>query len=71
MFYDYGTLVAKWIDNGLVLYVSTLHRVGESICRKGKRPRVTVKNKNHLRKVWGDNSTSEIYIPQMIDYYNN
>ena len=68
---DYGTLVAKWMDNGLVLCVSTLHRVGESICRKRKRPRVTVKNKNHVSKVWKDSSTAEIYIPQMIDDYNH
>eukprot|EP00957_Ditylum_brightwellii_P115383 8799764-Ditylum_brightwellii.AAC.1 len=27
---DDGTLIAKWMDNGLMLLVSTLHAVGHS-----------------------------------------
>ena len=68
---EYGTLVAKWMDNGLVLCVSTLHQVGKSICMKRKRPRITVKNKNHVSKVWGNSSIANIFIPQMIDDYNH
>ena len=67
----HGTLVAKWMDNGLVLCVSTLHRAGHNVNRARKRPRVTVKNKNHVSKIWGTESIKKIWIPKLIDDYNH
>ena len=68
---EFGNLVARWMDNGLVLCVSTLHKVGEVIKRKRKRPRKTHKNKNHVDIIWKDNPVAEIYIPTLIDDYNH
>ena len=45
---EYGTLIARWMDNGLVFVVSTLHHVGNIIKRARKRPRKTIKNKKHV-----------------------
>ena len=50
---EYGNLVARWMDNGLVFCVSTLHKVGEVIKRKRKRPRKTLKNKKTHRRSLG------------------
>ena len=68
---QYGTLVAKWMDNGLVLLVSTLHIPGKNVVRARKRPRVTIKNKNHVSRIWGNESVKKISIPKMIDDYNH
>ena len=38
---DFGTLVARWMDNGLVFLVSTIHRVNSIIERNRRRPRLT------------------------------
>jgi len=67
----YSTQVASWMDNGLVLCVSTLHKIGETISRTRKRPRKTAKNQRHIDKVWGDSSTTNIFIPTLIDDYNH
>jgi len=39
-----GTLVARWMDDGMVFCVSTVHKVGEVVKRERRRPRTTVKN---------------------------
>ena len=43
----------------------------KTIKRERKRPRTTVKNKNHINKIWGDNGKVEVYIPTLIDDYNH
>ena len=68
---DYGTLVAKWMDNGLVLMVTTLHKPGKNIVRERKRPRVTIKNKKHVNKIWGNEPVKRISIPKVVDDYNH
>eukprot|EP00957_Ditylum_brightwellii_P028888 2182393-Ditylum_brightwellii.AAC.1 len=50
---DDSTLIVKWMDNGLVLLVSTLHVVGNSIKVNRRKPCITLKNKAHVEKVWG------------------
>eukprot|EP00957_Ditylum_brightwellii_P048076 3650217-Ditylum_brightwellii.AAC.1 len=45
-----GTLIAKWMVNGLVLLVSTLHAVGNSIKVNRRKPHTTLKNKGHVEK---------------------
>ena len=67
---EHGTLLGRWIDNGLVFCVSTLHKPGKMIKRKRKRPRVAKNNKRHVQKIWGDNDAAEIFIPTLIDDYN-
>ena len=67
---EHGTLLGRWMDNGLVFCVSTLHKVGKTIKRMRKRPRKTVNNKNHVDRVWGDQGKVQIYIPTLIDNYN-
>ena len=68
---EHGTLLGRWMDNGLVFCVSTLHHVGKTIMRTRKRPRKTVKNMQHVDKVWGDGAKKDIHIPSLIDDYNH
>ena len=68
---EHGTLVARWMDNGMVFCVSTVHRVGQTIKRCRRKPRVTPKNKAHVDKVWGDKGKMDIEIPRLIDDYNH
>ena len=42
---SFGTLVARWMDNGMVFCISTVHQIKKTIKRERKRPRKTVKNK--------------------------
>ena len=67
----HGTLVARWMDNGLVFVVSTIHRPGYVIKKVRKRPRKTILNKKHVDLVWGSNGKKEISIPTLINDYNN
>ena len=59
------------MDNGLVFCMSTLHKVGKIVLRKGKRPCKTGRNKNHVDQVWGDEPVKEIDIPTLINDYNH
>ena len=68
---EHGTLVARWVDNGLVFCVSTLHKVGKKVKRMRKRPRKTLNNKRHVDSVWGDKGKVEIFIPTLIDDYKH
>ena len=68
---DNGTLCARWMDNGLVFCVSTIHKIGSIVKACRKRPRITNKNNNHVKKVWGDHPKKDIYIPKLIDDYNH
>ena len=68
---EHGTLVARWVDNGLVFCVSTLHKINNTVKRLRKRPRKTINNRRHVDKIWGDEGTKEIYIPTLIDDYNH
>ena len=65
-----GTLVARWMDNGLFLMVSTMHKPGTVTKVFRRRPRKTVKNRRHVEEVWGNESRCWIYIPQVVDDYN-
>ena len=64
---EFGTLVARWIDNGIFLCISKMHKVGSVIKRKRKHPRVTKLNRRHVNSVWGENGVAEIFIPTLID----
>ena len=68
---EHGTLCARWMDNGLVFCVSTMHRVGKIVQRMRRRPRITVNNKAHLESVWGKEGKVKINIPKLIDDYNH
>ncbi len=68
---EFGTLVAQWMDNGMVFCTPTLHRPGNMIKRLRKCSRVTINNKNHVSKIWGDKGTAQICIPTLIGDYNN
>ena len=67
---EYGTLLARWMDNGMVFCCSTMHKAGNTIKRMRKRPRKTQNNRNHVDRIWGENGAVEIYIPTLIDDYN-
>eukprot|EP00957_Ditylum_brightwellii_P100473 7658487-Ditylum_brightwellii.AAC.1 len=67
----FGILVVQWMDNGFVLCVTTLHKVGEIVERLRKCPRTAVKNKLHAAKVWGDKGKKHIFISTLIDDYNH
>ena len=53
---EFGTLIARWMDNGLVFCVSTIHKPGQIVKRRRKLPRVTMNNRKHVKEVWGDMS---------------
>ena len=55
----------------VVMMVSTIHTGDEVLKRARRKPRVTDKNKGHVRLVWGDNHTVNINIPLLIDNYNH
>lgn len=63
--------VARWVDNGIVTMVTTVHTGDETIKRRRWWPRVTKQNKLHVKTVWGDDHVKEIEIPYMIDDYNH
>ena len=67
----HGTLTSRWMDNGLVFCVSTIHKPGEIIKRTRKRPRKTKLNSRHVDKIFGKNGKAEIFIPTLIDDYNH
>ena len=67
----YGTLVARWMDNGMVFCVSTVHKAGQIIERCRRRPRKTLKNKAHVDRIWGQQGKVDIWIPKLIDDYNH
>ena len=70
--YDkYGSLVGRWVDNNMVLIVSTIHKPGKMIKRIRRKPRPTATNKNHVSKVWGNEGKKQICIPTSIDDYNH
>eukprot|EP00957_Ditylum_brightwellii_P184787 14074599-Ditylum_brightwellii.AAC.1 len=48
-----GTLPLRWMDNGLVFMVSTVHKVVNIVFCLRKYPRVTDSNKKHVDDVWG------------------
>ena len=67
---EHGTLVARWMDNGMVFVVSTVHKPGKIVKRLRKKPRITPNNKKHVQKIWGDKGAVPIFIPRLIDNYN-
>ena len=67
---DSGTLLARWMDNGMVFCVSTMHKAGKDIKRMRKRPRVTKNNRKHVSDIWGEKGATKIRIPTLIDDYN-
>ena len=66
-----GTLLGRWMDNGMVFVTSTIHKVGKIIKRNRKKPRKTPKNAKHVDKVWGDKGSVPIFIPKLIYDYNH
>eukprot|EP00957_Ditylum_brightwellii_P115407 8802053-Ditylum_brightwellii.AAC.1 len=48
---DDGTMIAKRMDNGLVLLASTLHTIGSTIKVDRRKQHITLKNKDHVEKV--------------------
>ena len=67
---SFNNLVVKWVDNSIVLMITTSHRPHDFIQRVRRRPRSTATNKRHVKDVWGDHSIKNIEIPRLIDDYN-
>ena len=57
-----GTLLIRWMDNGLVFLVSTVHKVSQIVKRGRKRPRASVRNKSHVSRVWGNKGMQFVFI---------
>jgi hypothetical protein len=64
-------LMMRWIDNGEVDMLTTVHDGYETVRRLRKRPRETQINSRNVRRVWGSDWGKTIHIPQVIDDYNN
>ena len=71
IFDEKGTLVAQWMDNGLVFCMSTVHCPEKTIKRICKKLRITVQNKGHVEEILGNEGTVEISIPELIDNYKH
>ena len=56
----YGSLISKWMFNGLVAMVSTVHKINNSIERDRRRPRVTSK----IKIMWKKSGTKETAKPE-------
>ena len=50
---EFGTMLLRWMDNGLVFMVTTVHTIMDIAFCSRKKPRVTDLNKRHVDKVWG------------------
>ena len=48
---DFGTLVGRWIDNGIVFLVLTIHRVNKSVKRVRRKPQKTPRNARHVDNI--------------------
>eukprot|EP00957_Ditylum_brightwellii_P051310 3890180-Ditylum_brightwellii.AAC.1 len=66
---EHRSLVAQWMDNALVLLVSTIHHTGKHVLVNRRRPYVTVKNKDHVLQDWGNNFKMEVCIPLLVHHY--
>ena len=62
--------IYRWMDNGVVYLVSTLHDPKAVVERHRKRPRTTQNNRMNVRNVWGDKHVRNIEIPGCVDTYN-
>ena len=67
---SFTTLLTRWMDNGLVFFVSTVHTEGNYIEQNCGKLRKTVNNKHHVERVWGKNMQVKISIPRIVDDYN-
>jgi hypothetical protein len=63
-------LLMRWIDNGVVDMVSTVHTGRETIVKKRRKPRETSSNYPHVLTVFGNDWEKMIAIPGCIDDYN-
>ena len=66
---QYGTLISRWMGNGLVLFISKIYRVG-SIVNYIREKMTNKNNKKHVESVWGKLGAVEVFIPTLIDNYN-
>jgi hypothetical protein len=68
-----GVNCVVWVDNAAVLMLTTIHNVGpdHTVTRLRRRPRTTSTNGSTVRRVFGDNATKKLNIPQVIDDYNH
>ena len=64
-------LQAAWKDTQVVLFASTITRLGESIIRGRKRPAKTLTNSAYTRLVFGNLAVKVLPIPLFIDLYNH
>jgi hypothetical protein len=61
----------RWIDNGVVDMVSTVHTGQETIVKRRRKPRETSTNYRHITTVFGSDWEKMIAIPGCIDDYNH
>jgi hypothetical protein len=64
-------MLMRWIDNGVVDMVSTIHTGCETIVKKRRKPRETSTNYRHITTVFGSEWEKMIAIPGCIDDYNH
>ena len=67
---SYDTLVSRWIDNRVMLLVSTAHYPREFFERFRRRPLLTGINYSHIAQVWGQSPHRLIQIPSIVFDYN-
>ena len=62
----------SWRDNDIVLFLTTMYRVSETVVTLRRRPKTTNTTHKKLAKAaFGDAITKEFEIPQCIDDYNH
>jgi hypothetical protein len=65
-------MLMRWIDNGVVGMVSTVHTGRETILKRRRKPRETSTNYRHITTVFGSDWEKMIAIPGcIVDDYNH
>ena len=64
-------MIFGWVDNLVVLMVSTIHTGTEVVEKQRKRPRTNQQNKHRMQTAFGNEAVKTMDIPQVIDDYNH
>ena len=68
---QHGTLLACWMDNGLIYCVSTIHKPEKMVKRSRKRPKKIKLNAKHVDTIFGTEGQMMNWIPKLIGDYNH
>jgi hypothetical protein len=68
---DAEVLQLGWKDSKVVLFMPTVHSGKEKVVRRRRRPVTTSSGAIQTRRVFGEEPTKELLIPNYINDYNH